>query len=196
MCGEMASTCPIHCASPVCKCGGVWVGVCICTCCSVEAFTCVCVRTHSYIQYFLLPCISFVCISTHTHTHTCVYVHTHVLCADWAGVLAIRKTTSGKVHINHVPQLKERNGAEMSGGRKWRRRKNNESLSLRYSELLHNTVCSDMMLEAFMNKQGHDNRLKPSGQSVAAVPPSAPSVGIISAEQCVILKLFLLQCMG
>lgn len=38
-------------------------------------------------------------------------------CADWAGVLAIRKTTSGKVHINHVPQLKERNGAEMGGGR-------------------------------------------------------------------------------
>lgn len=56
----------------------------------------------------------------------------HVLCAELAGVLAIRKTTSGKVHINHVPQLKERNGAEMSGGRKWRRRKNNERLLLRH----------------------------------------------------------------
>lgn len=44
----------------------------------------------------------------------CVFVH----CADCAGVLAIRKTTSGKVHINHVPQLKERNGAEMGGGRR------------------------------------------------------------------------------
>lgn len=51
----------------------------------------------------------------------------HVLCTELARVLAIRKTTSGKVHINHVPQLKERNGAEMSGGRKWRRRKNNET---------------------------------------------------------------------
>lgn len=31
-------------------------------------------------------------------------------------LLSVRKTTSGKVHINHVPQLKERNGAEMGGG--------------------------------------------------------------------------------
>lgn len=94
------------------------------------------------------------------------------------------------MHINHVPQLKERNGAEKSGGRKWRRRKNNERLGLRYSELLRDTVCSDMMLEAFMNKQGHDNRLKPSGRSETAVHPSAPSVGILSAAQCVILTLF------
>lgn len=33
-------------------------------------------------------------------------------------MLAIRKTTSGKVHINHVPQLKERNGAETGGRRR------------------------------------------------------------------------------
>lgn len=52
----------------------------------------------------------------------CVFEH----CADWASVLAIRKTTSGKVHINHVPQLKERNGAAMGGGG-WG--KNNESVS-------------------------------------------------------------------
>lgn len=96
------------------------------------------------------------------------------------------------MHINHVPQMKERNGAEMSGGRKWRRRKNNEGLGLRYSELLGNTFCSDMMLDAFMNKQGHDNRLKPSGRSETVVHPSAPSVGIISSEQCVILTMFLL----
>lgn len=83
--------------------------------------------------------------------------------ADWAGVLAIRKTTSGKVHINHVPQLKERNGAEMGG---WRRRKNNEGLCLRYSELLRCTVCSDTMLEAFMNKQGHDKRPKATRRAV------------------------------
>lgn len=51
------------------------------------------------------------CAFFHTHTNSLVRVH----CADWASVLAIRKTTSGKVHINHVPQLKERNGAEMGG---------------------------------------------------------------------------------
>lgn len=125
--------------------------------------------------------LHFFCV--HFFTHTCVYVCVHVLCAELAGVLAIRKTTTGKVHINHVPQLKERNGAEMSRGRKWRRRKNNERLGPRYSELLGDAVCSDMMLEAFMNKQSHDNRLKPSGQSEAVLHPSAPSVGIISAEQ-------------
>lgn len=131
-----------------------------------------CVCTHTYIPFFfLLSCISFVCIFTHRSVCLCVYACMHVLCADWTGVLAIRKTTSGKVHINHVPQLKERNGAEMSGGRKGRRRKNNERLGLRYSGLLRDTVCSDMMLEAFMNKQGHDNRLQPSGQSEAVVHP-------------------------
>lgn len=99
-------------------------------------------------------CVLYFCVHT-LHTYSvCVCVCMH--CADWASVLAIRKTTSGKVHINHVLQLKERNGAEMGG------RKNNERLCLRYSKLLHYTVCDDMMLEAFMNKQGHDNRPKSS----------------------------------
>lgn len=75
-----------------------------------------------YIVYFFACLFFFVAINAHTHTHiytlwplsvcACVCVQ----CADWASVLAIRKTTSGKVHINHVPQLKERNGAEMGGG--------------------------------------------------------------------------------
>lgn len=162
----------------------------------LHVFLCVCAGTPtSYIFHTIfLAFLHFFCVHFYTHIH--VYVCVHVLCAELPGVLAIRKTTSGKVHINHVPQLKERNGAGMSGGRKWRRRKNNERLGLRYSELLGDTVCSDMMLEAFMNKQGHDNRLKPSGQSEAAVHPSAPSVGVISAEQCVILKLFLLYSIG
>lgn len=150
--------------------------------------SCVCAGTPtSYIFHSIFfAFLHFFCV--HSYPHTYVYVGAHVLCAELAGVLAIRKTTGGKVHINHVPQLKERNGAEMSGRRK---RKNNERPGLRYSELLGDTVCSDMMLEAFMNKQGHDNRLKPSGQREVAAHPSAPSVGIISAEQCVILKLFL-----
>lgn len=159
---------------------------------------CLCVCRHTFILYFSSYTFCFLAflLCAFLHTYVCVCVCMHVLCAELAGVLAIRKTTSGKVHINHVPQLKERNGVEMSGGRKWRRRTNNERLGLRYSELLGDTVCSDMMLEAFMNKQDHDNRLKPSGQSEAAVHPSALSVEIISAEQCVILKLFLLYYIG
>lgn len=41
--------------------------------------------------------------------------------------------------------------------------------------LLSCTVCSDMMLEAFMNKQGHDNRPKASGQAQAELDLSALS---------------------
>lgn len=64
-----------------------------------------CVFLHVYCVHFSQTLGVTLCV--------CVCVH----CADWAGVLAIRKTTSGKVHINHVPQLKERNGAEMGRGR-------------------------------------------------------------------------------
>ena len=133
----MASTCPSRTPSPVCECGWVcgWVyaqahvcvRVCVCVC------VCVCARGGLHVCMHFMYCISFffaflhifsfVCIF-HTHpgvcgcacAYVCVYVCVCTQCADWAGVLAIRKTTSGKVHINHVPQLKERNGAEMGGG--------------------------------------------------------------------------------
>ncbi len=63
----------------------------------------------------ILACVCLcVCLCACSCVCVCVCVCAH--CADWAGVLAIRKTTSGKVHINHVPQLKERNGAEIGGG--------------------------------------------------------------------------------
>ena len=111
---------------------GVWVGICASTCVCVCVCVCVCARTRRltcvhalhvlYIIFFLLFCISFLLCAFFTHILECVGVRAHMCvcvctqCADWAGVLAIRKTTSGKVHINHVPQLKERNGAEMGGG--------------------------------------------------------------------------------
>ncbi len=75
---------------------------------------CVCALHLQYIQYFAYFISFLLCAFFYTHTGMCVHVCAH--CADWAGVLAIRKTTSGKVHINHVPQLKERNGAEMGVG--------------------------------------------------------------------------------
>ncbi|KAK2880391.1 hypothetical protein Q8A73_023089 [Channa argus] len=59
------------------------------------------------------------------------------------------------------------------GRRRERRRKNNERVCLRYSELLCSSVCFDMMLEAFMNRQGHDNRPKPTGQREPEVDVSA-----------------------
>lgn len=145
---------------PVCERGCVCVGGCmhehiytVCVC----SFTCVCICVYTSFCSWLCVCMSciFACLvfCVHfSHTHTglmCVCACAH--CADWAGVLAIRKTTSGKVHINHVPQLKERNGAEMGGKcrrRRGRRRKNNERLCLRYSELLCCSVWSGMMLEA------------------------------------------------
>lgn len=111
MCWEMASTCPSCTPSPVC----------VCVCGRLDA------RAHILYPYMCsLPfvrvcvsgvyfCMSIVCIFHRRLVWHCVCVCVH--CADWAGVLAIRKTTSGKVHINHVPQLKERNGAEMGRGR-------------------------------------------------------------------------------
>lgn len=84
MCGEMASTCPIRCASPVSECGGTWVGVCICTC-SIE-----CVYMHTYILYFCF--LAFLLCVFCAHIRVCV--HAFMLCTDWAGVLVIRKTTS------------------------------------------------------------------------------------------------------
>lgn len=66
-------------------------------------------------------CILYGFFLVHFHTHmpvcmcacTCTCVH---IALTASGVLAIRKTTSGKVHINHFPQLKERNRVEMGGG--------------------------------------------------------------------------------
>lgn len=51
--------------------------------------------------------------------------------------------------------------------------------------LLSCTVCSDMMLEAFMNKQGHDNRPKASGQAQAELDRSicAFSTGTTSVSR-------------
>lgn len=107
----MASTCPSCTASPVCVCVCVWAAGCASTyTVSIYVFA-------SFCSCVCLVCI-FACLLCAFFTDAwcdtvCVCVH----CADWAGVLAIRKTTSGKVHINHVPQLKERNGAEMGRGR-------------------------------------------------------------------------------
>lgn len=147
MCWEMASTCPSHTPSRGCVCVGGRV--------HVELHICMCV-----VPLYILTCLLYA-LFTHMHDQ-CALVHS----ADWAGVLAIRKTTSGKVHINHVPQLKERNGVEMGGGRRWggQERIMRESVwgIQRCSVAL--LLVTECWRHLWIKKEGQDNRLRPTGQ--------------------------------
>lgn len=87
-----------------------------------------------------------------------------------------KKITSGKrVHINHAPPKREKR----EGGRKRKSRgavgggKQGGGGQVE-SEAFRGSVGSDTMLEAFMKKQGYDNRAptpEPSGRSFNTSPP-------------------------